>query len=637
MDDVKHFFKENYLRYASYVILDRAIPDIVDGLKPVQRRILWTLFQMDDGKLHKVANVAGQTMALHPHGDAPIVEALVNLANKLFLLDTQGNFGNPLTGDPHAAARYIETRLSSLAKETLFNPQLTEFIPSYDGRANEPVALPAKIPLLLLLGAEGIAVGMSTKILPHNFCELLEAQIAILENKSYKLLPDFASGGIMDPSEYDQGRGKIKLRAKIQIVDDKTLVIKEVCPGTTTESLIRSIDEAAKKGKIKIDAINDYTAEKIEIEITLPRGVYANKTLDLLYAFTDCEVTLHPQMLMINERMPWEGSVNEILELHTKLLQGYLKAELEFEKNRLLEKIFEKTLEQIFIENRLYKQIENAPTFEKIHSTIETGLKPFYKLLARIPTHEDRERLLSIPIRRISRFDIEKNQEEIASLEKKLEEIEKNLKNIKKFTIKYIEALLKKYGSLFPRRTKVMEIEELDKRAISERTIKIGYDSDAGFIGTKVSSLNSFECSNLDKLLLLYSDGTYRVIPIPEKQYVHTKDAKIAWIGVADKKTIMNVIYTDKRGFPYAKRFIVKQFILEKEYTFLDQDQHLEHLTSEQGSVLELHFKPKPKQKVSTLEFAYEEVGIKAVNAKGVRIANKELKKVKLIKTTNAG
>ena len=631
MNDVKNFFKDNYLRYASYVILDRAIPHVIDGLKPVQRRILWTLFQMDNGKLHKVANVAGQTMALHPHGDAPIIDALVNLANKGYLLDTQGNFGNPLTGDPAAAARYIETRLGALAKETLFNPQLTEFTPSYDGRTQEPVVLPAKIPLLLLLGADGIAVGMATKILPHNFNELLEAQIAILEGKSFNILPDFPSGGLMDPSEYDQGRGKLKLRAKIQVVDEKTLVIKEICHGTTTESVIRSIDDAAKKGKIKIDAIDDYTAEKIEIEIKLPRGQYAQKTLDLLYAFTDCEVTIHPQMISIKEGMPWEAPVNAILELYTEVLQGYLKAELIFEQNRLLEKIFEKSLEQIFIENRLYKQIENISTYDKIHETIEKSLTPFYHQLARIPNYEDRERLLAIPIRRISRFDIDKNQEEIVALEKKLAEIEKHLKNIPKFTIKYLQGLLKKYGSLFPRRTHVRTIEELDKRAISERIIKVGYDTESGFIGLKVNSSTTFECSNLDKLLVLYDDGKYRVISIPEKQYIHKKDSQVIWIGIADKKTVLSVIYTDKKGFPYAKRFVVKQFILDKEYEFLDPDQKLEYISEKEGVVLALHFKPKARQKTSALEFAISDVATKGVIAKGARIANKELSKIKII------
>ncbi len=634
MDDIKHVYKENYLRYASYVILDRAIPHVIDGLKPVQRRILWTLFKMDDGKLHKVANVAGQTMALHPHGDAPIVDALVNLANKGYLLDTQGNFGNPNTGDPPAAARYIETRLGDLAKETLFNPALTEFLPSYDGRAQEPVILPAKIPLLLMQGAEGIAVGMSTKILPHNFRELLEAEVAILEGNPYTIYPDFPSGGIMDPTEYDQGRGKVKLRAKITVPDDKTLIITEICHGTTTESLIRSIDEAAKRGKIKIDSINDYTAEKIEIEIKLPRGHYADKLIDQLYAFTDCEVSISTQMLAIKDQLPWEGTTNTILELHTELLQGYLKKELELERDRLLEKIFEKTLEQIFIENRLYKKIEEISSYEKIHETIEKSLVPYHKLLSRIPTRDDQERLLAIPIRRISRFDIEKNQDDIAALEKKLMEVEKHLKNIPKFTIHYLKNLLKKYGDLFPRRTKIKEIEELDKREIAKKIVKVGYDTETGYIGTKVSSPQSVECSNLDKLLILFKDGTYQVISIPEKQYIHKKNVPAIWVGPADKETIFRVIYRDKMtNYPYAKRFIVKQFILDKEYEFLDRDHKLEFITTHPGMVLQLTFKQKARQKLSKLEYTLDDVAVKSVTAKGVRIANKELKNLKIYKS----
>ncbi len=629
MDDVKQVFKENFLRYASYVILERAIPNIIDGLKPVQRRILWTLFQMDDGKLHKVANVAGQTMALHPHGDAPIIDALVNLANKEYLLDMQGNFGNPLTGDPAAAARYIETRLGSLAKETLFNPHLTPVTPSYDGRAQEPITLPAKLPLLLLQGAEGIAVGMATKILPHNFSELLRAQIAILEGKPFRILPDFLSGGLMDPSDYNGGRGKIKLRAKINIIDEKTLVITEICHGTTTESLIRSIDEAAKKGKIKIEAINDYTAEKIEIEIKLPRGQYANKTIDHLYAFTDCEVAITSQVVVIKDQHPWEGGVEEILAFHTELLKGYLKKELEIEEAALLEKIFEKTLEEIFIENRLYKHIENVETYEKIHSTLEKVLHPFHKQLSRIPTKEDREGLLSIPIRRISRFDIEKNRKEIASLQERLLEIQKELKNIKKFTIRYLENLLKKYGSLFPRRTEIQEIEEIDKRAISEKQIKICYDSASGYLGTKLSTPYALEISNLEKVLLMYADGTYQVIPIPEKQFIHTKDCPLCWIGAADKKTVFSLIYTEKKNkYPHAKRFIIKQFILEKEYRFLDVDQNLEFFTAESEEVVQLEFKPQPRHKNTPLEYALDTALVKGVSAKGVRIANKELKMV---------
>ncbi len=632
MSDLKDLFKDNFLSYASYVILDRAIPDIVDGLKPVQRRILYTLFQMDDGKLHKVANVAGQTMALHPHGDAPIVDAIVNLANRDFLLDKQGNFGNPFTGDSAAAARYIETRLSSLAKEVLFNSALTEYLPSYDGRAKEPVALPAKIPLLLLQGAEGIAVGMATKILPHNFQEVLKGAISILEDKSFRLLPDFSSGGVMDPSEYDKGRGKIKLRAKIDTIDDKTLVIREICYSTTTESLIRSIDEAAKKGKIKIEEINDYTAEKIEIEIKLPRGQYAKEVLNSLYAFTDCEVTIHSQIVAIKEKLPWEGTVNELLEFHTTLLQGYLKKELELRKEHLLQKIFERTLEQVFIENRLYKKIEEINSYEKIHKTIAQSFVPFHKELSRVPTQEDQEKLLSIPLRRITRFDIEKNQQEIQGYLKELAEVEKSLKSIKKTTIKYLETLLQKYGSLFPRKTKIKEIEEIDVKQVSLRTVKVGYDSQSGYLGTKVTGDVVFECSNYDKLLLLYEEGSYMVISVPEKQYVHNQKSLPAWIGKADKTQEFHLVYKDETtGYPYGKRFVIKQFILNKIYRFLGEGQKLAYLSAHKNVVLQLEFKPKARQKTKEQKVEMSKVPLKGVATKGIRLAHFELKKIKAI------
>ncbi|MCP5469072.1 MAG: DNA topoisomerase IV subunit A [Chlamydiales bacterium] len=632
MDDIKEQFKENFLQYASYVILDRAIPHVVDGLKPVQRRILWTLHKIDDGKLHKVANVAGQTMAYHPHGDAPITDALVNLANKNYLLDTQGNFGNPFTGDPAAASRYIETRLSSLAKETLFNSSLTEFFPSYDGRNLEPTVLPVKIPLLLMQGAEGIAVGMSTKIMPHNFIELLEGEIALLEGQEIAIYPDFLSGGIMDVSEYDKGRGKVKLRASIDIVDDKTLVIKEICYGTTTESLIRSIDEAAKRGKIKIDSINDYTAEKIEIEIKLPRGQYAKECLKSLYAFTDCEVSISTQLIVIKDGLPWETTVDEVLAYNVEKLKGYLQKELELEKEQLIEKIFSKTLEQIFIENRLYKQIEEIATYELIHDTIAKSLKPFHQKLERVPEEADRERLLSIPIRRISRFDIGKNEDDIRALQERLGEVEKLLKSIKRYTIQYLKELIKKYAKEFPRRTKIKAIAEVDKRAILEKKILVGYDSKSGFLGTSVSSDTSFECSNLDKLLVLFKNGSYRVMNIPTKEYVHT-DSEAVWIGPADKKTKLSVIYKDtESGYPYAKRFIVKQFILEKEYRFLDESHKLEYITSDEEESVQLSFKPKGNRKVGNLEVSVNEMPLKGAQARGVRLATKELKQLKRCK-----
>ncbi len=627
MKDVKLLMQDHYLKYASYVILERAIPGL-DGLKPVQRRILQTLWQMNNGKLHKVANVAGQTMALHPHGDAAITDALINLANKGFLLDTQGNFGNPLTGDPAAAARYIETRLSPLALETLFNPNLTKYIPSYDGRQQEPICLPAKIPVLLMQGTEGIAVGMSTYILPHNFVELLEAEIAILEGRTYQLLPDFFTGGVMDASSYDRGRGKIKLRVKFDITDPKTIVIKEICFGTTTESLIRSIDEAAKRGKIKIDAINDYTSDKVEIEIKLPRGHYAEELINALCVYTECEVSLSPQMMMIKDNLPWEGNVHEILELNVEILKDLLKLELEIERDRLQELIYEKNLERIFIENRLYKLIEELTSYEEIHDTIEKALKPFCVNFLRQPNQEDRERLLSIPIRRISLFDLQKNRNDILAAETALAKIIKNLKDLVKYSIAYLQGLIKKYGKEHPRRTQIQALESVDVRAVATKSIKIGFDPEQGFVGTKVIGPQTFECTNFDKLLLLFTNGTYQVINIPEKQYVHTQST-VCFLGIADKKTIINIAYRDpKTSYCYAKRFVIEKFILDKIYTFMEEGMELLFISTKPSPVLEMIFVPIAKQKLSQAPFDFEKLGVKGVSAKANRMATRAVSKL---------
>jgi len=630
MDDLKQLMQQNYLKYASYVILDRAIPDVVDGLKPVQRRILHTLYRLHDGKMHKVANVAGQTMAYHPHGDAPIVDALVNLANKGFLLQTQGNFGNLYTGDPAAAARYIETRLSPLAEETLFNPELTDFIPSYDGRNKEPVSFPAKIPLLLMQGASGIAVGMSTYVLPHNFVELLEAEIAILEGKEFCIFPDFPTGGIMDPSDYDKGRGKIKLRAKVEVRDPKTLVITQICHGTTTESLIRSIDEAAKRGKIRIDSINDYTADQVEIEIKMPRGYYAKDLIESLFAYTDCEVSINSQIVVIKDDLPTQMTVDEILHHHVNVLKGYLKAELELEQRRLLEKIFAKSLEEIFIENRLYKKIENLPSVEMIHSTVASSLSSFHHQLLRVPNQDDIDKLLSIPIRRISRFDLDKNREEINELKELLTKVEKDLKNIKKYTINYLKRLVKTYGKNFARRTTIEQFQEIDKRAIATKALKVGYDLSTGFVGTNVVGQAQIECTNYDKVLILYDDGTYRVMNIPEKLYLHTNGNKAVYVGLADKTTVFSVAYKNPQTHHgFAKRFIVKQFILDKEYRYFDPGMQLQYFTTEPEAIIELRFIPKIKQKISKSTFAFKDVMLKGVSAKGIRMSLRGIKKIK--------
>lgn len=625
MDDLKHQMKDHFIQYASYVILDRAIPNVVDGLKPVQRRILEILWRQNDEKLHKVANIVGQTMQLHPHGDAPIFEALVTLANKGYLLDRQGNFGNIYTGDPAAAARYIETRLSPLARETLFNPDITEKIPSYDGRNQEPVVLPAKIPLLLMQGADGIAVGMATHILPHNFTELLEAEIAYLEGRNFKIFPDFPTGGIMDKSLYDKGNGKIKLRAKIEIKDPKTLVIREICYGTTTETLIRSIDDAAKRGKIKIEAINDYTAKDVEIEIKLPRGQYAEELLDALYGFTECEVSLNSQVILIKDNLPWETDVHQILSYNAEKVVEFLKKELQIERDRLLEKIFYKTLERIFIENRIYKKIESMKTLEAIHETLEAALKPYSKKLLREPTHDDREKLLQIPIRRISQFDIDKNRDEIALLEETLRAVEKNLRNVKKYAIEHLKKLIAKYGADFPRKTRIKAIEEIDRRSIETKEIKVGFDPQTGFAGTKVTGPLRFSCTNFDKVLVFFKDGTYKATHIPEKQYFENA----VWVDIVDKKTVMNVVYKNKAtGQAWAKRFIVEKFILDKIYRFFEEGAELIHISTNPKALVELHFSPKAGQKAGKLLVAMKDVPVKGVHTRGIRAATQKVKKV---------
>jgi topoisomerase-4 subunit A len=632
LDDLKGVMKKNFLTYASYVIKDRAIPDVGDGLKPVQRRILWMLHLMDDGKLHKVANVAGQTMALHPHGDAPITDALVNLANKDFLLDKQGNFGNLYTGDPASASRYIETRLSDLARETMFNSELTQFISSYDARNKEPITLPAKIPLLLMQGAEGIAVGMATKILPHNFIELLEAQIAILRDEKFILYPDFPTGGIMDPLGYEHGQGKVKLRARMETPNDKTVVIKEICYGTTTDSLMKSIEEAAKKGKIKIDSINDYTAEKVEIEIKLPRGQYAIDLLPALYAYTECEVTLHSQVVVIKNNLPWETTVDEILRHQTGLIRNLHQRELELERDDLIEKMFLKSLEQLFIEKRMYKLIEDLKSYDEIHSAIEKAIEPYHKNLSRIPVYEDRERLLGIPIRKISRFDLEKSKEEIVALQEKLEETEKNLKNLTNYMIRHLRHLIKKYGGDHMRKTEIETIKAIDKKEIATEQIQIGFDQENGFIGTKVKSEMTLECTNFDKVLLMYHDGTYSVMNVPEKLFVNKDGKKVIFMGVADKKTEFTTLYKDpKSSVLFAKRFIVKQFILEKEYRYFDEEMKLEYFTTNANQEMEVSFKPAPKQKVNEIKFRLDSVAVKGVSANGIRVSPKPIKKIKIL------
>lgn len=623
MHDLKDVMKDNYIRYASYVILDRAIPDIADGLKPVQRRILHTLFKMHDGKFHKVANVCGQVMAYHPHGDAPIYEALVNIANKGFLLDTQGNFGNIFTGDSAAAARYIETRLSPFALDVLFNPKLTDYVPSYDGRNSEPIVFPAKVPLLLMQGAEGIAVGMATHIFPHNFSELIEAEIHHLKGESYTLYPDFPTGGIMDVSQYEEGKGKIRVRAKIEVKDQKSLIIREIPPSTTTESVIQSIDDAARKGKFKIDGIFDYTADKVEIAISLPRGVYANDIIDKLYAFTGCEVSLASQLLVIHGGHPVEMSIPEVISVSVERLKWCLQRELEIEREELARKWFVRTLEKIFIEEHIYKKLEELEKYEQVYEVIQKSFKPFLPEIQKEPAKEDIDYLLAIPIRRIARFDRELNEKERKECIKRMGQIEKLLKDIKAYALTYLEGLLKKYKERFPRKTSIENLSVVDKRKAQEKQVDVFIDRKTSFVGLKVSSDEKITCSNLDRLVIVYDTGAYKVVPIEERVYVGMDEASIEGIFLFRKEQVFSCIYRDKEtGFGYIKRFHVQQFILEKEYRYFEEGNELLFFTAGVGKLL-VQLVPKPKQKLSLIEVDIDSYKPKGAQAGGVRLINR--------------
>src|ERR1041385_3874646 len=423
----------SFLDYASYVIRDRAIPNLQDGLKPVQRRILWSLHQKDDGRFIKVATISGHCAQYHPHGEAAISDALVVLVNKRYLIEGQGNFGNIFTGDPPAAPRYIECRLTDLPRHELFTDDLTRVVPSYDGRNQEPISLPSKLPVLLMLGTEGIAVGMSCKILPHNFPELLEAQIAILKKQPFKLLPDFPTGGLMDAREYKDGAGTIKVRAKVKIKDDSTVVIKDIPPTTTTDSLIGSIEDAARKGKIKVKSVNDFTSEEVEIEIKAPAGVSAGQLVDALYAFTDCEVTIASRIIVIKDNRPVELSVSEVLKENTAQLVDILKRELELKERKLQDELHFRTLERIFIEERIYKKIEQCRSNEAVVASVHDGFRPFRRQLSRELSDADVERLLAVRTRRISMFDIQRHREEVEKVKADLAQTRKNLKNLTRY------------------------------------------------------------------------------------------------------------------------------------------------------------------------------------------------------------
>ncbi|XCN72670.1 MAG: DNA topoisomerase IV subunit A [Candidatus Electrothrix aestuarii] len=627
-------FDDNFLDYTSYVIRERAIPDIDDGLKPVQRRLLQTLHNMDDGRYHKVANVVGETMKLHPHGDQSIFAALVNLANKGYLIDRQGNFGNIYTGDQASAARYIECRLTPMARETLFNKDLTEFVDSYDGRMQEPVTLPSKLPMLLLLGAEGIAVGMATKIMPHNFRELLQGQIKYLEGEEFTLYPDFPKGGIVDASDYDHGNGRLRCRAKIEVTDEKTITITELPYTLTTQNLMDSVEKAAKSGKIKIASINDYTAEKVEVEIKLPRGLYAEETIDALYAFTDCEVSISPNLVVIKDNMPCIVTVEEVLRHNTDKLKRDLETELNIEKGRLLDKLHARKLEQIFIEERLYKSIEEQTSYKAVTATVRDSLIPFADELIRKVTKEDIERLLEIRIKRISRYDINKQQKEIRTLEKGITAIEKHLKDMVLFTKNYLQSVLDTYGETFPRRSELKSFDEVNAREAALSNIQVAYQRDSGFLGHKIKVENEkkdveFACSELDRILIIFNDGLYKVINVPDKLFI---GSNVAWVGVVDESLVFNLIYrVGAENLSYAKRFKTPKFILNREYRLFEEHKRSTiHLlrTGEKEIRARISLVPSSRARYNSLEIEMDDYLIKGVAAKGKRISSRVVRRV---------
>ncbi|MDR2543178.1 MAG: DNA topoisomerase IV subunit A [Treponema sp.] len=635
---IKNLFDRNFLEYASYVIKDRAIPDLEDGLKPVQRRILHSLFEMDDGKFHKVANVTGHCMKYHPHGEASINPALVVLANKELFIDKQGNFGNLFTGDNPSAPRYIECRVTPLAKDVFYNPKLTEWAPSYDGRNKEPVLFPAKIPVVLALGVEGIAVGMSTKILPHNAVEILEAEIACLTGKKFEVYPDFPTGGYVDVSGYEGGNGKVLVRAKLDTSDPKRILITELPFGSTTESIINSIENAARAGRIKILGINDFTTDKVEIEVKLARGIYAQETIDALFAFTECEQSISVNLLVIKNGLPSIMTVNEIIKYHAKQLVKILTNELELEKKELLNKLHLRTLERIFIEERIYKGIEKMKTAKGVHDAVIAGFKPFMKeIKPRGISDDDIDHLLKIPIRRISLYDINRARDEMEQINARIKEINAHLKSIVPYSVSYLKGIIAKIKANEEigggkRKTEVGSFDKVIAKEVVKSDVDLKYDPKSGYLGTNVSGGKIAEVSPFDRILAIRKNGMYTVMELPEKAFV---GADALWIGVADKdtlaKTVFTVIYKDKDdGLPYIKRFIIEGWIMNKDYFLVPDGAQVLHIDTRTKFSFTVKYVPKPRLKILLEDFKAQNYNVRGLKAGGIRLANKEADKVKI-------
>ncbi|MDO6437109.1 DNA gyrase/topoisomerase IV subunit A [Cyclobacterium sp. 1_MG-2023] len=636
---VSGMYQDWFLDYASYVILERAVPAIEDGFKPVQRRIMHAMKEMDDGRFNKVANIIGQSMQYHPHGDASIGDAIVNLGQKDLLIETQGNWGDVRTGDGAAAARYIEARLSKFALEVVFNPQTTEWQLSYDGRKKEPVTLPVKFPLLLAQGVEGIAVGLSTKILPHNFCELIEGSIQILKGRKTNIIPDFNMGGYADFSEYNEGLrgGKVKVRAKIEEDDNRTLLIKEIPYGTTTNSLIESIIKANDKGKIKIKKVVDNTAKDVEIMVQLAPGQSPNMTIDALYAFTDCEVSISPNACVIIEDKPVFISVNKILEYNTFQTKELLNQELEIRKNELLEKLLFSSLEKIFIENRIYRDIEECETWEAVIETIDNGLEPFKPEFYREITKDDIIRLTEIKIKRISKFDTFKADELMRKLNEELEEVNHHLENLTDYAIQYYSNLLKKYGKGRERKTEARTFDTIAANIVAANNAKLYVNRADGFVGYGLKK-DEFvcECSDLDDIIIFRRDGVCMVTKIQDKGFVGKDIIHVAVFRKGDERMVYNLIYLDGgSGRTMIKRFQVLSVTRDREYVLTKGTKGSKVLyftanANGEAEIVTVFLTAGAKARVKVFDFDFKDLEIKGRVAKGNILTKYPVRKIQL-------
>tara|TARA_B100001248_G_scaffold71117_1_gene50342 strand:+ start:96 stop:2177 length:2082 start_codon:yes stop_codon:yes gene_type:complete len=630
-------YKEWFLDYASYVILERAVPDLMDGLKPVQRRILHSMFDLEDGRYNKVANIVGHTMQYHPHGDASISDAIVQVGQKELLIDMQGNWGNIYTGDRAAASRYIEARLSKFALEVVFNPKTTNWQLSYDGRKKEPIHLPVKFPLLLAQGAEGIAVGLSTKILPHNFNELIDGSIKYLKGRSFKLFPDFQTGGSIDVSNYNDGNrgGKIKVRATVEKYDKNTIVIKEIPYGTTTASLIESIIKASEKGKVKIKKIEDNTSAEVEILIYLPSGASIQKTIDSLFAFTQCEVSISPLCCIISDNKPQFLGVREILKVSTDNTKDLLEKELEIQLNELENQWHSISLERIFIENRIYRDIEEKTTWDEVLSTIESGLDPFKSKLKKDVTVDDIKKLTEIPIRKISKFDLNKVKDKLDSIEVNIEEVKNNLNHLVEYAIQYFTHLKKHYGKERKRKTKIDEFNELDKKTISIKNYKLYVNKAEGFVGTSLKK-DEFvcDCSDLDDLIVFTSDGIMKVVKVDSKVFVGKDIMHVSLFNSKSKEIVYNLIYRDgKNGTSFMKRFRVSGVIRDKEYNLTqgkDGSTVLYFSTNnkDEADVVTVYLRKRASLKKLKWELDFADLSTKGRDSKGNIVTKYSIRKV---------